>query len=354
MSYINLRKQIIALANLPGCEEPIISAYFDLQQPADSLREEFALWTRVASRTFEGPAREDFLKAAGRIKEWLASNSGKSRSAAVFARSGEPDFFLPLTFQVPLENFFQADSRPAIYPLVELKDRFNRFVVVLTNRDSARIIEMNLGETSLELLAERPEAKERHGREWTREHYNSHTRERNKRFVKEKVAIIERLMNKRGHNALIIVGEPRYVNRLKEALPKTLADKVVDQIRTGFTDERVQLVLEDAIRSYLQIEDGESESAVKRLFRAYRTNRLGIFGVASTAAALQIGQVEELIISSDLRHEDREVLVRLASQHSVPIETVRGSQLLEDQGGVGAILRYSHLPFDTDYEDLAA
>jgi peptide subunit release factor 1 (eRF1) len=93
---------------------------------------------------------------------------------------------------------------------------------------------------------------------------------------------------------------------------------------------------------------------VKRLFRAYRTGRLGIFGVAATAAELQIGKVEELIISSDLRHEDREVLVRLASQHSIPIETVRNSRLLNEQGGVGAILRYSSLPFDSDDELIAA
>ena len=65
--------------------------------------------------------------------------------------------------------------------------RFSRFVVVMTNRNSARITEMNLGETSLELLAERPKAKERHRREWTREHYNSNTRERNKRSVNEKL-----------------------------------------------------------------------------------------------------------------------------------------------------------------------
>jgi len=354
MSYVNLRKQIIALANLPECDEPVISAYFDLQQPARLLREEFATWIRIAGKSLEGPAVDDFAKAASRTSEWLDENIGKARSAAVFARSGAPEFFLPLTFQVPLENYFQVDARPAIYPLVELKDRFNRFVVVLTNQDSARIIELNLGETSLELLTERPETIARHGREWTREHYNSHTRERTRKFVKEKVSIIERLMNKRGHNALIVVGEPRYVNRLKSALPKNLSEKVVDQIRTGFSDGRVQVILENAIQSYLAVEDHESETAVHRLFRAYRTGGLGIFGVAATAAALQIGKVEELIISSGLRHEDREVLVRLASQHSIPIETVRNSGLLDEQGGVGAILRYASHPFDSDHDDVAA
>lgn len=354
MSYVSLRKQIIALANLPSRDQPVISAYFDLSQPIELVVEEFSNWVRAAHRSYDGQSQEHFIKAAERIQSWLLKNTENARSAAVFSRAGHPDYFLPLTFQVPLENFFKADSQPAIFPLVELRDRFSRFVVVMTNRNSARIIEMNLGETSLELLAERPEAKERHGREWTWEHYNSNTRERIKRFVKEKVEIIERLMGKRGHNALIMVGEPQDVNRLKSALPKHLADKVVDQIRTGFSDSRVHSVLEDAIQSYLQVENDESETAVKRLFRAHRVNRLGIFGIAATAAALQIGQVEELIISSTLGHADREVLVRLASQHNIPIETVRNSESLDEQGGVGAILRYSTPPYQSGQNEDAA
>ena len=100
--------------------------------------------------------------------------------------------------------------------LVELKDRFNRFVVVLATKESARIVEMNLGALSVELLTERPALRERIGREWTREHYVNHRRQRERRFVKEKVSVIESLMAKRGHNALIIG-----YSILRAVLPKT-------------------------------------------------------------------------------------------------------------------------------------
>ncbi|MGD1978575.1 MAG: hypothetical protein PVJ98_04220 [Akkermansiaceae bacterium] len=341
MSYIDLSKHIVTLANLPKCPDPMVSAYFDLAQTFEKLDDQFTRWVEIAIPAFEGKTREQFITASDRIKKWLLNNNDTGRSAAVFSRAGSPDFFLPLTFQVPLQTYFKADLLPAIFPLVEIKDRFNRFVVVLANRDTARIIEMNLGETSLELLAERPEAIDRHGREWTREHYNSQIRERNEKFVSEQVEIVERLMSKRGHNALILVGEPQHTDRLKNALPTHLSDKVVDHIRTGFTDQRIGAILEDVIESYLKVEDDESETAVKRLFRSYGTHQLGIFGIAASALALQNDQVEELIISSSLRHNEREVLVRVVSQHNVPIETVRESERLDRQGGVGAILRYS-------------
>ena len=340
MSYLDLSKHITTLANLPKCPEPMVSVYFDLTQPFEHLEAQFSSWVEVARPAFENTGQEQFLTASDRIKKWLLNNSEEGRSAAVFSRAGDPGFFLPLTFQAPLETYFKADLLPAIFPLVELRDRFNRFVVVLASRKTARIIEMNLGETSLELLAEREEAVDRHGREWTREHYNSQMRELNEKFVQEQVEIVERLMSKRGHNALILVGETEYIDRLKRALPQHLAGKIVDHISTGFDDQRINTVIADVIESYLKIENDESETAVKRLFRAYRTNQLGIFGVAATAVALQLDRVEELIISSSLRHNDREVLVRLASQHQVPIETVRQSEALDQQGGVGAILRF--------------
>jgi len=341
MSYIDLNKHIVTLAGLPKCPEPVVSAYFDLTRPIEELVEQFSGWVQVAHSTYEEAGQAQFIAATERIQKWLLNNNEEGHSAAVFSRAGMPGFFLPLTFKVPLKTYFKADLLPAIFPLVEIRDRFNRFVVVFASRDSARIIEMNLGETSLELLAERPEPAERHGREWTREHYNSTVREQNEKFVNEQANIVEQLMGKRGHNALIMVGEPQYTSRLKNALPRHLAEKVVDQIQTGFTDQRIKNILNDVVKSYLKVESTESETAVERLFHAYHKNQLGIFGVAATAVALQVDQVRELIISSSLRHGDREVLVRLASQHQVPIETVLASESLDAQGGVGAILRFS-------------
>lgn len=338
MNYVNLRKQIITLANLPQGDVPLISAYFNLQQPLAALEQEFLAWAQSTEKTFQGETREGFHTSVDRIRDWLRTAEGPS--AAVFSRQGEHPFFKTMNFQVALESYFHVGEVPAIFPLVELKDRFNRFVVVLTTQNLARIIEVNLGETSLEILAKRPAIRERSGREWTREHYLSHSADRDRKFVKEKVEIIEELMAKRGHNALIIAGEPRFVARLQEALPANLQSKVIDQIRTGIADERLQEVLQESIQRYLVAEGEESDNSVKTLIRALRTNGLVTFGVESTQNALSIGQADQLVISSKLNVKDRENLVRLASQSGTAIETVRDSEVLEAQGGVGALLRY--------------
>lgn len=350
MNHVNLRKQIITLANLPKADAPLISAYFNLQQTPEAIDEELMAWAHQTGKTFDEETRKSFDASVAQVRAWAKNANGES--AAVFCRQGDHPLFHSLTFQAPLENYFHVGDVPAIYPLVELKDRFNRFVVVLTTQDLARIIEVNLGETSLEILAKRPANRERSGREWTREHYLSHSKDRDRKFVKEKVEIIEKLMAKRGHNALIIAGESRFVNRLQEALPPHLQEKVIDQIRTGITDERLQEVLQQSVERYLVAEGEESDNTVRTLVRALRTNGLVTFGVESTMNALAIGQADQLVISARLPVAEREDLVRLASQYGTPIETVQDSEMLEAQGGVGALLRYRS-QYRTDNQRLA-
>jgi peptide subunit release factor 1 (eRF1) len=167
--------------------------------------------------------------------------------------------------------------------------------------------------------------------------------------VKEKITVIESLMAKRGHNSLIIAGDPRYVARLTEALPKSLRGKVIGELKAGISDHQLQGVISQAVDSFLEAEREESFDAVALLIQAVRAGSLATVGFDSTRRALTEGRVFELIISAGLLHEEREELVRLASQQGIQIETVRDCELLEQNGGVGALLRYDlpDLPSDT-------
>lgn len=66
-----------------------------------------------------------------------------------------------------------------------LEDTYHRYVVLLAARDWIRILEVNLGATTIQAWTEQPELRERVGREWTKAHYESHRRERTSRFLKE-------------------------------------------------------------------------------------------------------------------------------------------------------------------------
>ncbi len=338
MNYAKLKKHLIALASLPATETPLISAFLDLSRGnAKSLRD-FQAWAELTRQTFSGERRRAFDDAAEEVEGWIMK--AKGRSASVFCRWGEQPLFLTMEFEVPLEARYHVDDFPVIYPLVELKDRFNRFVVVITTAHSARIIEVNLGNHSVELLTERPSLRKRIGREWTREHYASHRRERDRAFVKDKIAVIETLMAKHGHNSLIIAGDPRYVNRLIEALPMPLHSKLIGEIKTGISDQRLKDVISQAVDSFLEAEAEEAHGTVELLVNSVRAGGLAVVGVASTRQAISEGRVERLVVSSALGGADQEMLVRAASKLDVPIETVQDCEMLDRNGGAGALLRY--------------
>lgn len=338
MNYAKLRKHLIALASLPTGETPLISAFIDLSRGTTSAVRAFQAWTELTRQTFKGVEREAFDDAAEEIESWLPK--AKGRSAAVFCRWGSHPLFLPMEFEVPMEARYHVDDLAVIYPLVELKDRFNRFVVVLATANSARIIEVNLGSHSVELLTERPSLRQRIGREWTREHYASHRRERDRQFVKDKIAVVESLMAKRGHNSLIIAGDPRHVNRLMDALPPPLKSKVIGEIKTGISDQRLQDLIAQAVDSFLEAEAEEAHGTVELLVNSVRAGGLAVVGVESTRRALAEGRVERLVVSSTLLPQEQERLVRAASQRDVPIETVQDCEMLDRNGGAGALLRY--------------
>ena len=121
-----------------------------------------------------------------------------------------------MQFEVPLESEFIVDELPHIYPLIQLKDTYHRFVVAIVTETEARILETTIGSVTEDILEKRPELRERIGREWTKEHYHHHRSVRATRFVKEKVEIIEDLMSRGGHNHLILAGSPKMVARLAE------------------------------------------------------------------------------------------------------------------------------------------
>jgi len=175
--------------------------------------------------------RNNFSKTMGKVHSFLSEKSFHGvKGLAIFSREGSVPFFLTLEFHVPLPNQVVMDPTPHIYPLIELMDTYHRYVVVISTEESARILEVHTGSITESLWMERSELRKRVGREWTKEHYQNHRQDRGGKFIKEKIRILERVMSAGGHTHLILAGSPQRTSPLKKALPKRLADNLVDTV----------------------------------------------------------------------------------------------------------------------------
>lgn len=373
MELDQLTNHIRQLIALEETEAPVVSCYVarDGRNSSQTFLDQRA---GSISKVLDQDDVVHFRTALDRIQRYLATEIRPTTcGVALFARAGFRPYFLGLQFQVPVPNQLSINSTPDIYHLVELKDAYHRYVVLLATEQSARILEVNLGAITREIWAQRPELRKRVGREWTHEHYQNHLRNRSDRFLKEKIAIVERLMAAAGHTHLIIAGSAPITARIRNSLPKHLQSKVVDVVPASSRD-RITDVVTATLSSFIECEQQESIDAVAALLSGVKRNGLVAIGTVATLEALQRGQASTLIMDRSYEPEPgwmcdqcgsvgvgstavehcpscacgelrsanlKETMIKLAERQSVSIELVERSDVLMRLGGVGCMLRYA-------------
>ena len=336
-----LEKHIRQLVNIEPSASPIISCFVKLDHPRSGYESELEAQFHKLRATMSLDERQSFGLAYEQLLGYLRERQApKTPGVSVHLRHGEAPFFLSMEFEVPLETVLIVDELPHVYPLVALKDVYHRFVTVITNEVEARIFETTLGAVSEEILTERKDLRKRIGREWTREHYQNHKHEREQQLIREKIEVIDDLMRRGGHNHLVIAGSPVMVGRMTAALPQRLKDKLISTLPTN-PKCGVSPILLEAVELFVEAENAESHDRVRKLRRAIHTRGLGVSGYAESMKAIQGGYADMLIIDAEslLLHQC-ETIARMAASHGVDVETVKGSELLEQLGGVGCLLRY--------------
>lgn len=340
-SMQQLRRHIIALATLPETDAPVISAFFDLRHPVEVLRSAFESWSVAARGTMSKSARRAYDSAKAEVRALLRQEWPQDvQGLAVYARCGEHPLLMALPFQAGLETHFEASLRPAVFPLVQLKDRFHRFVLVICTEETGRIMELTLGAVTGEIITSRPDNAARLGRQLSREHYHQRRVEDSRRFLRDQVRIIGNLMARRGLNHLVLAGHPRHVAQLREQLPKHLQERVTGTVFQAPNGRDISALLDRAIATFIEAEQDESRGAVEQLHEQVRRNGLAAVGIHPCREAIEAGAASQLVISEELPCPDREQLVRLAIRHDLPVEVCERDELLLGHGGVGCLLRF--------------
>jgi ribosomal protein L7Ae-like RNA K-turn-binding protein len=340
MELKELQEHIRTLVTLEATEAPVVSVYMNLQTNTVELRE----FTRHRVALLKGSLPHEqlshFQQAMERIGRYVAEELDKSMGgAAIFARNGTSPFFLALQFQVPLPNMIVGGSYANIYPLVELKDTFHRYVVVVMNDRGARIVEVNLGEVSKQLWAARPKLREHIGQTWTSRQYQHHRGHQAETVIREVIKVLDRLLWSGGHTHLMLGGDLAW--RLRYALPHHLSEKFVDVVDIS-QRASVHDIAKESIGTFVEKEEQESLEIVERLVQEIRVDGLAVVGAEATLEALQFGVGDTLVIGQSFDPECRvkNKMVHLAEQHRCQIETVKQSEALDRLGGVGCLLRY--------------
>jgi protein required for attachment to host cells len=368
-----LEEHIRTLATVEGTDSPLISCYLDLRNGTAGYRDELKNRIQLLRKALPFECLPEFEHAVSLIEAFLnESILPRTQGVAAFARGGRSPFWLPLQFEVPLPNWIAAGSTPNIYHLVELKDNYDRYVILLTTETSARIIGVNLGSVTAQLWNARPDLRRRAGHEWTREHYQDHRRERTKQFIQLQIQSLDRVISAGGYGHLILAGNPRMVSAVRRTLPKKLAAKLIDSVPACPSD-RVSDIVASTLEAFLEHEEQDSQALAEKLIGQIRTHGLAVAGTRASMGALKAGQADYLVVVKSYEpgkgwecracgateiesplplrcpvcqagrpgeFDVRGEMVRLAELQQVGIEVVDHNDVLMSLGGVGCLLRY--------------
>ena len=341
MRIEDLEQSLRHIATLDETDDHLITAVLDCTGVRSAIRQRLQQRIRPVLTDLPADRRHSLDEARTRIERWIDDDlAADTRGAVVYARGGGDPVFLPLEFRVEMSReAVVVDTLPSVYDLCALKDAFHRYVVLLCTEDSMRILEVHLGAVTRQIWKERPEIRRRVGREWTREHYRNHRRDRTQRFVKEMIGVLEARTDTGGYQHLVLAGVPRLLAQVRDALPGRLREIVIDQLpASGRTS--VEDVVTATLSTFVEEEQRESLSLVDALFDALYRDGLAVVGARRCLAALEHDQADLLIMAHDYDTDGREPILRAAQRRGCTVEFVGGNDRLDRVGGVGCLLRY--------------
>jgi peptide chain release factor subunit 1 len=349
-----LREQLDRLAALEPADAPVISLYLDMSADQHG-RQNHHLFLRKAlperAASLSGDARRSFDRDVERITAYLEQDVRRSTNGlALFACAANGDFFEAMQLDVAVDKHqLFVGPVPHLYPLARINDQFPRYAALLVNTNSARLFVFGLGGTEAQRGVVNTKTRRTTMGGWSQARYQRHIENFHLLHMKEVVEVLDRVVRDESLTRIIASCDEVARPTLMEHLPKHLAEKLVDVVSLDMRTPEAEVLTQtmEALRAQDAITDAER---VETMLNAWRGAGLGVAGPDDTRMALEMGQVEELMITTVptlLRADSPEdaerlanELVTLAQQTSARIRFIEDQALLADVGGVGAILRF--------------
>ena len=370
-----LRDHLDKLAAYEPDGAPVVSLYLNLAADQHG-RDNYDTFVRKAFTEHVKAFKESSAERASleRDQERIAAYLGEevNRAAnglALFSSSGS-EFFDAIQLDAPLEaHWFFVGSVPHLYPLAKVLDQYPRYASVLLDTNRARIFVFSLGgvERREQITSDKTRRSSMGG--WSQARYQRRAENMHLQHVKEVVDTLERIVREDNIQHIIVAGDDVVVSLLKQQLSKDLDARLVDVLslqRDAGEDEIIESTLE-----VLRHKDAETDAEqVQQLIGAWQSAGLGVVGPEATLKALQMGQVDELLITGTAAalgsarlpddaapghvlaqtsapagvDQDKlklaDELVTRARQTGAHVRFIEDPDLLAEFGGVGASLRF--------------
>ena len=313
---MNITKLIEKLGNIEPDGHPVFSIYLNAE-PGQNGRDTYPIWLKTPLSDEEQKYKDDegkltqFNEVAERINDFVENEADAGANGiAIFAGLGEDGLFEVVQLDVPFpESSFFSTDRPLIFPLARAVYENPRYAVLWADKNKADIYIFG-GETRIRSdvdLDSNVASIENQVTSGASAGGCSQQRFQRRRenfalsHAKEVIAELEEIMKKVEVEHLVICGdEATILPVLKPELSKVLEEKLIGSLSISQYDST-----EEIHKKTLELVKTEmvtlQEKKIEQLNDAAKSAaKMGSLGVEDTLRALANGQVEELIVASNI------------------------------------------------------
>lgn len=380
-----LTAQLEKLARFEPAPYPVVSLYLNTQ-PGQTGRDQYDAFLRKEfkqrGRTYftGSPERDSLDRDLERITTYLATELQPSTNGVAIFACSAAELFETVQLSAPLaEHWLYIGDAPHLYPLARLDSQYPRYAAVVADTNSARIFVFAAGGVESERQVENFKTRRSSQGGWAQARFQRHIENYHVQHMKEVMDALARIVQQENIKQIVLAGDEVVLPLFREQLPKPLAEKVVDHLKLPIYSP-VKDVLAASLDAMRRQNEHTDREKVDDAVSAYRAGGLGTVGAEETLAALEKGQVEELLISASLNAlqpvdaeairgvtgsestllepavetsaggeaaaADPQVvrladeLVTVAKKTSARVTFIEDPALLEEFGGVAALLRF--------------
>jgi peptide chain release factor subunit 1 len=373
----SLEDRLKSLTALEPVPLPVISLYLDLR-PNQHGRDDYdgfvrkVLPERMKAFPQGSMERDSFERDVARIQGYLGGELNRAANGLAIFASGGSGLFEAIQLDAPLDqHWLFVGSVPHLYPLARLIGKYPRYAAVLLDSHKARIFVFGLAsiEQARQVTGEKTRRHSQGG--WSQARYQRHIGNLHLQHIKEVIDTLDALMRDEGIDHLVAAGPDEALALLRDNLPPHLAEKLDATANLDLTASDAE-VLQATLESFQDRTAETDAQRVQELLDGWRGGGLGVAGPEATLRALEMGQVEELLITGSLdalkpvqrlpddaapgpvradtsapQGAGDEMTVKLAGelvaraqQTGARIRFIEDPALLAEVGGVGASLRF--------------
>jgi peptide chain release factor subunit 1 len=289
-----------SLAAFKGEGGPVVSLYLDVDGRRYVRPRGYEAQLEAMVRQATAGANGDAATAAQlqRIESFVKAGVDRSRTRGLALFScRSPELWHVIELPVPVRNQLVVNATPHVRQLEAVLDEYERFAVLLADKQRARLFVFELGELveKSELFDRLPRHEDDRG-DWDRDHVRGHSAEAAHQHLKRAAHVAFEMFKAQPFEHLVLGAPEEIAKELERELHSYLRDRIRARLTVPVGASEA-VIRQAALDVEHQVERAKEAQLVQRLRDAAGARAGGVLGLADTVTALTERRVDTLLVS---------------------------------------------------------